>query len=397
MYQWRRCLGRVRDQRRRPRIPTAAIFFSALVMMVTRLGSLNALEQEKKNPFWRKRLGRRLPSADTMGRVYAGMEPDPIRGNLHDMYHRLRRNKALRPTSGLHVLVLDGHESSASYLRCCPGCLRRTIHTQEGDRTQYYHRNVVAMLLGDPFPLLLDTEEQRPGEDEVAAATRLSRRILSQYARAFELVVADGLYLRADFFRLFIERGKDILAVLKDETRDLLEDARGVFPLEKASAEEDGRTRRLVWDVEGFESWKSLGREIRVVRSLETRTCRRQQSGETEEQTSEWIWATTLPRTKVSTSAVVRLGHLRWRIENRALNEMVNYWSADHVYRHHPAAITAFWLTLMLALNLFRAFLSLNIKPSHRAGHSQLYFARLLFADLSGENSLASAQGLSPP
>jgi len=209
--------------------------------------------------------------------------------------------------------------------------------------------------------------------------------------------VADGLYLRADFFRLFLGRGKDILAVLKDETRDLLEDARGVFPLEKASAEENGRTRRLVWDVEGFESWASLGRQIRVVRSLETRTCRRQRSGQTEEQTSEWIWATTLPRTKASTSSVVRLGHLRWRIENRALNEMVNYWSADHVYRHHPAAITAFWLTLMLALNLFRAFLFLNIKPGRRAGHSQLYFARLLFSDLSGENSLTSARGLSPP
>jgi hypothetical protein len=396
VYQFQSCLSRVKDRRLRPQIPAEAIFFSALVMMVTRLGSLNALEQEKVNPFWRKWLKRPLPSADTMGRGYSRMDLESIRWSLRHVYLRMRRNKAIPRTHGFHALVLDGHESSASYLRCCPGCLQRTVHTQEGDRTQYYHRNVVAMLLGEPFPILLDAEEWRPGEDEVAAATRLSLRILKHYPRAFELVVADGLYLRANFFQLFLGHGKDIIAVLKDENRDLLEDARALFPLEKASVEDNGKTRRQVWDIEGFESWESLGREIRVVRSLETRTCCRQRSGQAEQQTSEWIWATTLSREKASTSAVVHLGHLRWRIENRALNEMVNYWSANHVYRHHPTAITAFWLTLMLALNLFRAFLFLNIKPCRRAGHSQLYFARLLFSDLYRENSLNIARGLSP-
>lgn len=381
VYQFQSCLSRVKDQRLRPQIPTATIFFSAVMMMATRLGSLNALEQEKGNPFWRKWLKRPLPSADTMGRGFSRMDLEAIRWSLRHVYLRLRRNKAIPKTCGFHALVLDGHESSASYLRCCPGCLQRTVHTQGADRTQYYHRNVAAMLLGEPFPILLDVEELRPGEDEVAAATRLSRRVLKHYPRAFQL---------------FLEHGKDIIAVLKDENRDLLEDARALFPLENASVEENGKTRRQVWDIEGFESWESLGREIRVVRSLETHTCCRQHSGQAEEQTSEWIWATTLSREKASTSAVVRLGHLRWRIENRALNEMVNYWSADHVYRHHPTAITAFWLTLMLVLNLFRAFLFLNIKPCRRAGHSQLYFARLLFSDLCRENSSNIPAELSP-
>ena len=380
----------------RPQIPPATIFSSAVVMMATRLGSLNALEQEKGRSFWRKWLKRPLPSADTMGRGFSRMDLESIRLSLRHVYLRLRRNKAIPKTSGFHVLVLDGHESSASYLRWCPGCLQRTVHTQEGDRTQYYHRNVVAMLLGEPFPILLDVEELRPGEDEVAAATRLSERVLKHYPRAFEVVLGDGLYLRANFFQLFLEHGKDIIAVLKDENRDLLEDARALFPLENASVEEDGKTRRQVWDMEGFESWESLGREIRVVRSLETRSVRRQHTGQTEEQTSEWIWATTLSREKASSSAVVRLGHLRWDIENRALNEMVNSWSADHVYCHHPTAIAAFWLTLMVVLNLFRAFLFLNIKPCRRAGHSQLHFARLLLSDLCRENSSNIPVELSP-
>ena len=105
-------------------------------------------------------------------------------------------------------------------------------------------------------------------------------------------------------------------------------------------------------------------------------------------ETSEWMWVTTLPKSKVGTKEIVGLGHARWLIENKAFNEMVTYWHANHVYRHHPTAITAFWLTLMLVMNLFRAFINLNIKPELRARHTQLYFARLLSHGLhvDGEN-----------
>ena len=118
-----------------------------------------------------------------------------------------------------------------------------------------------------------------------------------------------------------------------------------------------------MWDIEDFTSWESLGRKIRVVRSVETKTIRRQLTGKKEVETSEWIWATTLSQEEASTKTIVDLGHDRWLIENKAINEMVTFWYADHVYKHHPNAICAFWLTLMLVLNLFRAFVHLNIKP----------------------------------
>ena len=63
---------------------------------------------------------------------------------------------------GLAVAVIDGHESHASYRRHFPGCLERTIHTEQGDRLQYYQRQVMLMLVageraGKPaLRLLLD-------------------------------------------------------------------------------------------------------------------------------------------------------------------------------------------------------------------------------------------------
>lgn len=351
-------------------------------MMLARMGSLNALEQDKGNRFWRRWLGRALPSADTIGRVFSQIVLASIRSLLRHLYSRLKRNKALKKTHGFHVMILDGHEHTSSYLRCCSECLRRRVHTREEDRIQYYHRNVVAMLSGQDFPLLLDVEEQRRGEDEVSCAMRLCKRVLKDYPRAFSVVVADGLYLEAPFFNLFLQHGKHIIAVLKDERRELMEDARGLFPYEESVIQIVGNTTRKIWDIEGFTSWASLGREVRVVRCVETRTVRRQLTGKVEEETSEWIWVTTLSKKEASTEAIIELGHDRWLVENKAINEMVTYWHADHVYHHHPTAIVAFWLTLIFVLNLFRAFVFLNIKPELRAKHTHLYFVTLISSSL---------------
>jgi hypothetical protein len=351
-------------------------------MMATQMGSLNALEQERKNPFWRRWLGGGLASADTIGRVYGGLEVEGLRLALHRIYTRLKRNKALKPRHGFSVLIVDGHESSSSYLRCCEGCLERNIKIGGEERIQYYHREVIAMLSLERFPLLLDIEEQRKGEGEVTAAMRLLERVVDRYPRAFQVVLGDALYLRANVFQFLLAHGKEAIAVLKEETRDLWQDVQGLFSLEEPIVEDDGKRQRRIWDIEGLESWESLKSTVRVVRSLETKSCRRQRTRQKEIQTAAWMWASTLSADKAPAPTVVNLGHDRWLIENRALNEMVTYWHADHLYRHHPNAILAFWLTLFLALNLFRAFIYLNIKPVLRARHTELYFARVLFAGL---------------
>lgn len=72
-----------------------------------------------------------------------------------------------------------------------------------------------------------------------------------------------------------------------------MEDARGLFQHEKPLIQIEGNVKREIWDIEGFTSWQSLKREIRVVRCVETRTIRRQLTGKIEEETSEWIWAAT--------------------------------------------------------------------------------------------------------
>lgn len=372
------------DGRSQPRIPTLSVVRSLLVMFLSRLGSLNALGQTRPSRFWRGFLpDGRLASPDTIGRVAAQMVPDQVRDVMHGVYSRLKRGKALPDLPcGLTGAILDGHESHATYRQCCPACLQRTIQTAEGERTQYYHRYVAIHLLTGEVPLMLDAEPQRPGEDEVACALRLLERVLKKYPRAFDMVLADGLYARADVFNYLTSRGKYVLAVLKDENRILLQDARALFATMEPPVERDASVHRSCWDAEGFTTWPQVEGPVRVVRCVESRTVRRQLDGQQEQVESEWFWVTTLPQKLVPTGQVVSLGHGRWRIENTGFNELVNHWHADHVYRHEPTAMLVLWLMAMLCMNVFLGFYRRNLKPAARRAASMLHVARQIAAEL---------------
>jgi hypothetical protein len=376
-------LPRLGDTRPQPRIPTAVVVQSALLLFWARLGSLNAFEEVKQARFCRRWLGREASSADTVGRVYAQLHTEGLRAALQHLYTRLKRNKGLPGIAGWDLAALDGHETHASYRRHCAGCLKRTICGESGEeRIQFYHRNVTLMLVTEKLHLLLDVEPQRAGEDEVMTATRLLRRVLGAYPRAFQILLLDSLYAQAPFLNFLLAHRKHGVVVLKDERRNLYQDAQGLFSL---TPPQRGRYRSrdcLWWDVTDLTSWPQVQAPLRVVRSQETYAVRRQDSGEVEALSSEWIWATTLTTSLVPTASVVRWGHARWDIENYGFNELVNGWYADHLYKHEPNAIEAFLLTVFLAYNFFHAFLTRNLKPQIQRGKTQTFWARLMAAEL---------------
>jgi len=175
----------------------------------------------------------------------------------------------------------------------------------------------------------------------VAAAMRLMRRVMQRVPRAFSVVILDSLYARAAVVKLLLKHHKDVIPVLKDERRDLLQDARGLFDVEPPKEFTRGRTHYQQWDIEGFTIWPQVGRPMRVVRSLET-TTRRERKGKkwkTASTTRDWVWTTTVSHGQASTQAIVELGHARWRIENQGFKELCTFWHFDHVFRHNPNAI----------------------------------------------------------
>jgi hypothetical protein len=363
---------------------------NVFLMFLLRLRSLNNLEQVSRDEqAWRVWAGGEPPSPEAIGYSFTRFDCDRLRQGLRRVAKKLGRNKALSlgKVKGMTVVALDGHETFSSYHRCCPECSAREIKTTEGEKTQYYHRVEMALVVGPPAGRpILDLEPIRKDEGELTAGMRLLERLLGNYPRYFDVVTLDGLYASGSLVKLLRAHGKHVVIVLKNEERDLFEDAKSLFARTPPRHVTRGNTQYQLWDLEEFSTWPQTGTTVRVVRSLEEKIVTERIAGKKVQriETHDWWWVTTLPK-EVTTMEVVEIGHWRWEIENQGFNELVNHWYMDHCYKHDPVAIEAFLLTLAIAYTLFHAFVSRNLKTSPRRKRSLSHIAELLSQSLSKE------------
>lgn len=111
VFHFRSLLGRLTDSRPEPLIPTAAVFGTAFAMFATCRGSLNGIDKERHFPGRLQNfVGPRVPSGDTVGRVYAQLDSDRLREILKDVHLRIKRNKMLGNTGDWLFAAVDGHE-----------------------------------------------------------------------------------------------------------------------------------------------------------------------------------------------------------------------------------------------------------------------------------------------
>ena len=382
---------RVTDCRPKPQIPTAVFPAAFFAMFVCRLGSFNALEQLRAKSCWQRWLGSRLPCADELAYVSERINTTDLRACQGHVYARLKRNKVLQPTRGWMLAAIDGHEINCSYRRCCEKCLQREIEVGGKKCIQYYHRLVAFQIICEGFNFLLDLELLRPGEDEPAAASRLLQRVLKNHPRCFDVLSADAIYLRPSMLQLLDSHGKYLVAVLKNNQPELLQEARALMagqPAQSLEQKKTGQSKQIqLRDMEGFQT-ETISKALRVVWSAETTRRHQRVAGQrqVEETKSDWFWATNLPKSMAEAEAIADFGHLRWKIENEGFNELVTHWHADHYFHHHPNSIEALWLILFAAHAVFHSFYQRNLKTQARRGHTALHFARLLEATLREES-----------
>jgi hypothetical protein len=102
-------VARLRDPRRAPLYSTAHVWQSVATLLATGCISLHVIEVERRRErkvVW----GRGAPSDDTLGRVFAQLDLEPLRQMLVAIQHRLKRNKTLPLVWNLRFAAVDGHE-----------------------------------------------------------------------------------------------------------------------------------------------------------------------------------------------------------------------------------------------------------------------------------------------
>jgi hypothetical protein len=94
---------------------------------------------------------------------------------------------------------------------------------------------------------------------------------------------------------------------------------------------------------------------------------------------------TTLSLAQFPVDRIVHLGHQRGDIENYGFNELANEWHSDHSSSMIPAPSNVFCSWAFLAYNIFHVFLARNVKPAVRQGKAEIFWARLIAAELYSE------------
>ncbi|MGO9204067.1 MAG: hypothetical protein ACLQM8_26390 [Limisphaerales bacterium] len=99
----------------------------------------------------------------------------------------------------------------------------------------------------------------------------------------------------------------------------------------------------------------------RAVRFI-NRKLKRGKAWETVRKEQNWIWVVAGDLGGYDGAAIRDFGHLRWKIENNAFDELTQHRHLTHVAHHQPVAVEALLWIKLIAFTLFHAFAILHGK-----------------------------------
>ena len=372
---------------------SCSLFLGALL----RVPSYHQLQEETKRRGWQRLMRWSRPiDHEVFNYTAERYRLEHWRKVLADTTKELKRNKALErcKIGGLLFLSIDANEQFKSYARCCEACRRRQVKVTDKDgvvseRTQYYHFQVYAQINGPDFHVLLDLEPVRPGEAEAEAALRLLGRIRRLYGvRFIDAITVDAWYVQGPFIKAVEKMGWGVLTVLKQQRMEVYQEAERLSRDRSPDLElEDNGREVALWEVGQLRLSDEYPGPVRVVRSHEKWTEVQEVAGKRTQvpRESNWCWVGSPRLDPYGPRVIWRAGHRRWGIENNAFNELTQHYHLEHCPHHHPRAILAGLLILILAFNLFHAFATLRSKLCGPGGLSFLALSRLLDLALQEE------------
>ncbi len=387
VYGLPQLMGSFSDTRRDPDVPTLDVVNSLLHSALLRIPSINALEGDLKEADFQRLIGRKPRqdekafSADVVANVLDKLELDRAHSALEQVIWKAERNKAFREGSygGLRCVAIDGWEPFSSYHRHCPYCHVRKVQRKRANGEieevdQYYHRYVVALLVGPLIDVVLAIEPVRnklalqeagmpaeTAEGELTAALRLIDLLHDTYGTFIDAFIFDGLYPNGPTLTKLTEHGYGAFIVLRNEGNEPLKEALSLWGNQAPCLQlEDTEKKESIafWDVDEIETLDTFKGKLRVVRAIVTKDNGKQHT---------WCFAILGKRVqRVSLRTALRVTRSRWHIENTTFNQWIQYWNLGHVFRHTANALMAVLLLWALAFNLLQLFVYRRLKRPRR-------------------------------
>ena len=370
------------DGRKYPRIPWSTLFDAVFLGAACQVPSLHQLEAECAKGVLRTRIGPL--SEDAIGYALERQSAAPLLDLHCAVARQLKRNGVLRSSwaRGLVVVAVDGIEICSSFVRCCPGCLERTVHHKVGEELrediQYYHRISVVTVVSSPFPVPLGLRFQAPGEDEVACSLALLEELRQKLGRRFfDLLVADALYLRTPFVKAMEAQGWDWVINLKDNQPELLAEAQRTTDGAAHYQQSDSQQQLRLWYQPQL-YWAAADRSVQVLRSERLQRQRRvqlrppdspkPQGKETIEVESTNFYACHFQLGNVPPLFLYQLGRSRWIIDTEVFQTLTtdSHLKKPSVHQDRQQAFLVLSMIRLLAYTLTLVFYHRQVRSHER-------------------------------
>jgi hypothetical protein len=217
-------------------------------------------------------------------------------------------------------------------------------------------------------------------------------------------LLRDSLYAPAPLLKLARRIGGDVVITLKQQNRDLNQDAMGLFRDRSPDAQlrepRAGTTTEVrLWQAEGLPFTDDHPQPVQVLRLEERVTQQHDRRGSLQAETpdQQGIGVDTLDPQVFPAPLVRQRGHRRWKVENKGWNDLTQNGAFTHgllhACRHRPPdrsrsqpvanhGLAVVTLILCLCFALFSAFALLHSKLFRRYHPSLREISRQLHRSL---------------
>lgn len=362
IYHVREQIDKVsRQKNKKIRIKGSTIAKLLFAGMLYREKSINQImEKTHKRKLYKKmfKSNETVPKAHGFIDGIKDLKVSDIAEINKNIIRKAKENKIYKngTIDNLLVVGIDGTEAFGSYKRKWDKCYnkkiknKRIIDGKEEVIEEEYHEQicVFARIVGKRPGILLGyekvTSKGKEGKQEFEpnVGIKLIKKIRKSYGRGIDIIVGDAIYLRESVIKAVVEEGYQGVFRLKDNNKELLENAKGLFKLCKEKKYKSKGKKIKYWS----DKFEYYGLEVKVVKYKE----------EDEKGRAQEIYAVCTD-TNMSEKTINKIIHARWDIENNGFYELKHQWNMKHCYIADENAIDVILQMIMMSYNLWELYI----------------------------------------
>ena len=273
-----------------------------------------------------------LPHHVTENDYLERLNPEGLQNAIQDMVYNLIRRKSFNEAKfkGKWIIIIDGTQLYSGDRKINDKCLERHYNKGTEQETVNYHSDVLEAKIyfgsgmvcsicsefiennGEDAERQKDmSEEERKQDCETKAFQRIAKKLKQAFPRLPVLLLMDSLYASKPVMDLCKEYKWDYIIRFKD----------GSIP-SIAQEYEDIPEKNQAGHAEYINEIDYEGHKVNLLKYWEETI----EKGEVKKTTFQWI--TNIEITQKNALKIVKIGRLRWKIENEGFNRQKN-WQAD--------------------------------------------------------------------